>query len=471
MATVFASPTSVSLVTLASLVAKVEGEVLVPGDTGYDAARRAWNLTVDQHPALIVVAGNTSDVVEAVRFARQNGLSIAIMSTGHGVVLPADNSLLLVTSRLTGVHIDAESQTAWIEAGVKWGKVLEQAQTVGLAPLLGSSPDVGVIGYTLGGGMGWLARKYGMAIDSVLYFELVTPDGRLVRASESENSDLFWGLRGGGGNFGIVTGVAIKLYPVTTIYGGTLVYPAEQAREVLVHYREWIANAPDELTSSVTLMNFPPIPAVPEFLRGRSGVLVRAAYVGAVADGEAMINETWVNWKTPMVNMFRAMPFADVAEISNDPKDPMPSTGTGAWMRELSDEAIDTLIQYGIGTPITMIEIRHAGGAIARINERANAYGNRDGVLLMHAAAAAPTHDIHEKLKAYFAQFKNALQSALTGGVYLNLLHGAEAHKRTKDAYTLENYQRLQAIKAKYDPENRFRHSFNVQPVALNNNR
>ncbi|MCC7446051.1 MAG: FAD-binding oxidoreductase [Anaerolineae bacterium] len=445
--------------------------MLVPGDTGYDAARRAWNLTVDQHPALIVVAGNTSDIVEAVRFARQNGLSVAIMSTGHGIVLPADNSLLIVTSRMTGVHVDAESQTAWVEAGVKWGMVLEKAQTFGLAPLLGSSPSVGVVGYTLGGGMGWLARKYGMAIDSVLYFELVTPDGCLVRASETENSDLFWALRGGGGNFGIVTGMAIKLYPVTTIYGGTLVYPAEQAKEVLVHYREWIANAPDELTSSITLMNFPPIPAVPEFLRGRSGILVRAAYAGAVADGEALINNTWVNWKAPIANMFRAMPFADVAEISNDPKDPMPSVGTGAWMREMSDEAIDTLIQYGIGTPITMIEIRHAGGAITRINRQANPYSNRDAVLLMHAAAAAPTRELHERLNVYMTQLMNALQPALTGGVFLNFLNGKEARARTKDAYTAENYQRLQAIKARYDPENRFRHSFDISPVAPDNRR
>jgi FAD/FMN-containing dehydrogenase len=268
---------------------QIGGEVFVPGDAGYDDARKAWNLTVDQRPAVIVVAESAADIVQAVRFAGEEGLGIAVQATGHGVSRPANDSLLIITSRMTKVYVDAASQSAWIESGAKWGVVLEQAQAVGLAPLLGSTPDVSAVGYTLGGGIGWLARKYGLSADSVHFFEMVTADGRLLRVSPTENSDLFWGLRGGGGSFGVITGMEVQLYPVTTIYGGNLFYPVEQAKAVYTRYREWIANAPEELTSSVLIMNFPPIPQVPELLRGQSFVIVRGAYAGRVEEGEALL--------------------------------------------------------------------------------------------------------------------------------------------------------------------------------------
>ena len=191
------------------LRASVMGEVITPNDDTYDKTRQAWNLTVDQYPALIVVAQTDKDIVEAVKFANAQELDISIMATGHGTIREADQSMLIVTSQLTDVRVNVEAQTAWVSAGAKWGRVLEAAQAVGLAPLLGSSPDVGAVGYTLGGGMGWLARKYGLSTDSVNRFELVTADGQMVNASTTENADLSWGLRGGGGNFGVVTGMEI----------------------------------------------------------------------------------------------------------------------------------------------------------------------------------------------------------------------------------------------------------------------
>ncbi len=322
----------------------LQGDLFLPGDGGYDQARAAWNLSVEQFPAVIVVAKRTSDVVEAIHFARENNLGIAIQSTGHGVYRAADDALLIITSEMNFVEVDAEQQTAWIEAGALWSDVLGKAQAVGLAPLLGSSPNVGVVGYTLGGGMGWLARKYGLSLDSVRYFELVTADGRLVRASQNENSDLFWGLRGGGGNFGVITGLEIQLYPVTTVYAGNLVYPVEAAKAVLTHYREWIKSAPEELTTSVVLMNFPPMPELPPFLSGKSVVMIRGCYVGAVEDGEAMFQRDWLDWMPPIANMFHAMPFTEAGTISSDPEDPSAGAISGAWLRELSDETIDTLI-------------------------------------------------------------------------------------------------------------------------------
>ena len=203
---------------LEKLQSQIEGPVLLPWSTGYDEARKAWNLSVEQHPEIIIVAKSAADIVAAVRFAREAELGIAIQATGHGVGVAADeNSMLIITAEMTKVYVDMEFQTAWVEAGTKWGKVLELAQEVGLAPLLGSSPDVGAVGYTLGGGFGWLGRKYGLSADNVLYFEVVTAEGKLVKASADENSDLFWGLRGGGGGFGVVTGMEIQLYPVTSI--------------------------------------------------------------------------------------------------------------------------------------------------------------------------------------------------------------------------------------------------------------
>ncbi len=460
--------TTVSQLTQASLDdlrSHIQGDVLIPGDSRYEDARKTWNRALDQHPALIIVAHHAPDVVAAVRFASRAGLGISIQSTGHGVVRPADGNLLIITSRMADVRVNAADQTARIEAGAKWGQVLEKAQAVGLAPLLGSSPNVGVVGYTLGGGMGWLARKYGLATDSVRYFELVTPDGALVRASATENSDLFWGLRGGGGNFGVITSMEIQLYPVTTVYGGSLIYPVAQANAIFNHYRDWIAAAPDDLTTSIAIMNFPSIPAVPEFLRGQSAIIVHGCYVGDPAAGEALV-QPWLDRFPPIANTFHSMPFSDVASISNDPVDPLSAHSTGAWLRDLNDDVIDILIRYGVSvngsSPITKTEIRHAGGAIARVDPQASAYGHRDSELILNLISTIPTAEARERVAHYTADFKNALQAHLTGGVYMNFLSGEEARKRTRDAYTPEAYARLAALKARYDPDDRFRFSFDI---------
>jgi hypothetical protein len=451
----------------AGLQSRIQGEVYVPGDPRYDAARKAWNLNIDQRPAIIVLAKNAPDISEAVRFARQQGLKVAVQSTGHGVIRPADECLLILTSSMREIQINPDSQTAYIEAGAKWGMVLEKSQAHGLAPLLGSSPDVGVIGYTLGGGMGWLARKYGLATDSVVYFDLVTADGRIVRASPTENSDLFWGLRGGGGSLGIITGMEIQLYPVSTVYGGNLFYPIDQAKEVFSRYRDWIASAPDELTASIVIQNYPPIPEIPEFLRGKSFVMVRGCYCGPVEHGEALL-QGWREWQTPYIDDFKTMPFSQVATISNDPIDPIPGFSTGGWLHNLSDEAIDVLIQHGVSqngsSPLVVTEIRYAGGTISKIDQHANAYGHRDASLILQLIGMTPTPEAQRHLKEYTDQFKSDLQPHMTGGVYMNFLEGEESRARIQDAYTPEVYRRLKALKAKYDPDNLFSFSFNIPP-------
>lgn len=446
---------------------QIDGTVILPGDPQYDSARMAWNLAFEQHPPVIVLAESTHDVAAAVRLARAEGLEIAVQATGHGFTRPANDALLINMSRMNHVEVDAEAQTAWVEGGSKWWPVLEKAQAVGLAPLIGSTPDVGAVGYTLGGGVGWLARKYGLSADSVNAFEVVTAQGDIVWASESENSDLFWALRGGGGSFGVVTGMEIRLYPVSTVYAGNLFYPAAMAKDVMTRFREWIATTPEELTSSVVLMNFPPIPDVPEPLRGQSFVMVRGAYTGEMAQGEALL-KYWRDWLTPVIDMFGPLPFIRAAEISNDPVDPTSAHVTGVWLRDLSDETIDTLIQYGLAPQgVTISEVRHVGdGAISRVDKRASAYGNRDASLVLELITITPNQDIWLAVEDFTQAYKRALSPHLTGGVYINFLEGEERQARTKDAFTQENYQRLMAIKAKYDPANVFSHSFNIPPAV-----
>lgn len=454
---------------LFQLRTSISGQVIAPENLGYDAARRAWNLAVDQYPALIVVVQTAEDIVEAVRFASAQGLSVAVQATGHGVIRAANDSLLIVTSQMTDVRVDPTARTAWVSAGAKWGRVLAETQAVGLTPLLGSSPDVGAVGYTLGGGMGWLARKYGLSTDSVNRFELVTVGGQIVSASNDENSDLFWGLRGGGGNFGVITGMEIRLYPVRNVYGGNLYYPAEKAKGVIAHYRQWITNAPDELTSSVVLMNFPPIPEMSEFLRGQSFVMVRGCYCGPLEEGEKLL-EHWRKWQAPLLDDFKSMPFAEVATISNDPVDPIPGASSGAWLSDLSDETADILMRYVLpqgGPPLLMFaEVRHAGGAIAKVDPLSAAYGNRNAIHSLQVVGAAPTPEILTTVGQHIAELKSELAAHLHGGVYLNFLEGKEARNRTRQGYLPETYARLRALKAKYDPQNRFNYSYDIPPTA-----
>jgi hypothetical protein len=443
----------------------VTGQIITPTDGAYDKARQAWNLTVNQYPALIVIAQDTNDIVEAVKFANAQDLDIAVMATGHGTIREADQSMLIVTSQLTDVHVDVETQTAWVSAGAKWGRVLEATQAVGLAPLLGSSPDVGAVGYTLGGGMGWLARKYGLSTDSVNRFEIVTADGQMLSVSAAENADLFWGLRGGGGNFGVVTGMEIRLYPVATVYGGNLFYPVDTAKEVYAHYRRWIADAPDELTSSVALMNFPPFPEVPEFQRGKSFVIVRGCFTGPIEQGEELLKH-WRSWQAPLIDDFKSMPFSQVATISNDPVDPMPGMSSGVWLKDITDETVDIVIEHTLpsnGPPLlAFAEIRHAGGAISKVDPNSAAYGNRDAQHILQVVAGAPTPEVHAAARDHISHLRTALKPHLHGGVYLNFLEGSEALERAVDGFSKDAYKRLQVIKAKYDPNNRFSHSYTI---------
>jgi FAD/FMN-containing dehydrogenase len=450
------------------LAPMVKGRVVEPGDPAYDQARAAWNLTLQQMPAVIVFAQDADDVAAAVRWAMEEDLGVTVQATGHGAQVPPDDALLIKTSEMTGVAIDPATQTAWVEAGTKWGAVLAAAQEHGLAPLLGSSPDVGAVGYTLGGGLGWLARKYGLAADSALAFEVVTAAGHKLRVSEHEHPDLFWGLRGGGGGLAIVTRMQIRLFPVTTVYAGNLFYPAEMASDVLRRYRDWLPTLPDEMTSSVSLMNVPPLPMMPEALQGKSFAIVRGCYVGDLDAGADLLGY-WRDWRAPAMDFFGPLPFTQAATISDDPEDPLPGVAAGFWLRELSDRANETLIRFALPQggppPIVFTEVRHIGGAVAGGDAGGAAYGNRDAELLMELVSFAPTPEAARSIRAHIAAMAEALGPDLTGGVYMNFMEGREAQTRVADAFSPEAFRRLQALKAVWDPDNRFRYAYAIAPL------
>jgi len=311
---------------LEALRAAIAGQVFVLGQAGYDQARQAWNLAVDERPSVVVVAESAADVVKAVRYARAHGMRIAPQGTGHGAapLEPLDGAMLLRTTRMRQVDIDPATRTARAEAGAVWQDVIVPAAEHGLAALAGSSPGVGVTGYTLGGGLGWLARRYGLAANSVTAAELVTPGGDLVRAAAGHEPDLLWAVRGGG--VGVVTALEMRLYPVRELYAGDLFFPIQRAAEVLHAWREWTATVPDDVTSVGHILRLPPLPEVPEPLRGRAFAMVEAAYLGDAGTGAELIQP--LRRLGPELDTFAMIPASALGQLNMDPSQPQPA---GVW--------------------------------------------------------------------------------------------------------------------------------------------
>jgi FAD/FMN-containing dehydrogenase len=448
------------------LRSRVDLDVFTPDDPGYDSVRMSWNTVFSHRPLAVVVPVSASGVLETVRFARANGISIAIQSTGHGPTREAHDAILINMARMTDVVLDVDRATVRIGGGAKWQPVLDVVTPHGLAPLVGSTPDVSAVGYTLGGGLGWLARKYGTSADSVISFDVVTADGQLVRASATENPELFWGLRGGGaGALGVITAMEVQLYHVPQVYGGNLFYPAEMAGEVVRRWRDWVPSLPEDITAGVNLFNFPAIPDVPENFRGRSFVLVRGAYDGPMEEGEKLLSY-WRRWRTPEFDLFGPMPFERIADVSMDPLDPLPIEVVGMWLRSLSDSTIDELIgatlRHDELPPILFTEMRHAGGAISRGGKVASAFGNRDASILLEMVAVTPTKQDIATVRDLTAKTRQRIAADLHGGVYLNFLEGDDRRFGAREGLGKQNYRRLTDIKAKVDPDDLFNHGIDA---------
>jgi FAD/FMN-containing dehydrogenase len=451
---------------VAELAAAVEGVVALPGEAGYEAAEDLFNTAVRQRPAMVVSARSAADVQAAVRFAAAHSLPVAVQATGHGIVVPADDAVLVSTRALRGIQVDAAARTVRIEAGVRSGEVVREVATAGLAVINGASPTVGTIGYTLGGGLGPLGRPYGYAVDHVRELEIVTADGELVVADAERHPDLYWASRGGKGNFGIVTALVTDLVPVSRLYGGGIYFPGEAAAGLLTAYREWAATVPDELTSSVALLRLPPIEVIPEPIRGKFVVHLRISYTGSAEDGERLVR--------PMRDVVPAlldgvgeMPYADVASIHNDPPDPAPFLDRAGLLRTLDPETIDVLLDVAgpaADPPLAVVELRHLGGALARPAARPSAVGHRDAAFSVFVGGVAAP-DIADAVRDCEAGLMTALAPWLAGP-FVSFLSGSDTDPAgIEAAYEPADYRRLREIKAVYDPENLFRLNHNIPPV------
>ena len=445
---------------------RVRGQVLLPGEEGYDAERAGWNTIVEHHPKMIVVSAGAEDVAATVRFAASAGLPVAVQATGHGPSVPADGAVLVNTRRMIELEVDPDAGTARIGAGVKGEQVIEEAALHGLAPLVGSTPNVGVVGYLTSGGLPMLGRRYGFAADHVRALELITADGRLRRATAEEHTDLFWAVRGGKGNFGVVTAVETDLVPVDRLYGGGLFFPGTATREVLGAWLEWTASQPEEMaSSSLALRRFPDLPEVPNPVRGKFLVHVRVAYTGPAAEGERLIR--LLRTLGPVSDTVYDIPCTRIGEVHNDPTGPAPVCDRGVLLRELDDGAVERLTALAgpeAELPPGQVEIRHLGGALSRGPEAPNGISHRDAAFGMNVGMLVlPGRE--EQVDRIQQTLINGLRPWDTGTTLPNYLgSGATEPQRVRNAYSDADYERLAAIKATHDPDNLFRVNHNIPP-------
>jgi FAD/FMN-containing dehydrogenase len=417
---------------------RLTGQVYGPADDGYDERRRALNPAVEHRPMAVVEALCAADVRAAVEAARQQNLPIAVQATGHGTHAAVDGGILLRTGGMAAVLVDPDRRTARVGPGARWAQVLATAAPFGLSPLSGSSPSVGVTGYTLGGGMGWLARRYGLAADSAVRADVVTAEGRLVTATADRNPDLFWALRGGGGNFGVVTSLEFRLHPVASVFAGATYFPASGAGEFLSRYRGWAADAPDAMSTAVVLRTMPEGDDVPPPLRGRRVLMLKAMYAGPADAARRVLAPLWSAAGSVLYDDMRQMAYPDAA-----------MGGTAARYLDFFPGLTGPVIDVLVGLRST-VEIRHWGGAIARPGTDAGPAGHRAAPFSVIVDEALP--GVPETLRPH-----------AIGGSFLNFLGDT---RRTATAYTPEDHRRLRQVKAAYDPENVFRVGHNIPPAA-----
>jgi FAD/FMN-containing dehydrogenase len=432
-------------------------KLLTTQDANWNLERAAFNILVIQEPAGIAVPQSADEVSEVVRSAAADGKRVAAQRTGHNAAPLGSlaDTVLLRTAALTGVQIDADAGQARVGAGALWGDVVPRASEFGLAALHGSSSNVGVAGYTLGGGVSFYHRKHGLACNQVTAIELVTADGEQVRVDAKNEPDLFWALRGGGGSFGVVTALEFDLLPLPEIFAGALLFPAEQANEVLHGWHEWTAGMPEEMTSVGRLMNFPPVPEVPEPLRGQSFAVLEVVYCGDPADG-AELAAPLRELGNVGIDMVQAQPPAGIAEMHMDPPTPVPYTSESLLTHELPASAIDSLVEAvgpGSGSQLVSIELRHGGGALSRASQDAGALATLPGSFLAFGVGFVPVPEAMAPTRAWLDAFKAALEP-YDAGRYFNFVE--ESFDITQ-IFMPDVLDRLRDVKQRYDPENLFK--------------
>jgi FAD/FMN-containing dehydrogenase len=428
------------------------GAVHLPGDPGYDEARMPWNVAVDQRPAAVAYPACADEVSELVVAAAAAGLHVAPQGTGHnaGPLGDLSETVLLRTSALTGVHVDPEKRIARIGAGVLWEDVVDAAAAHGLAALHGSSPDVGVVGYSLGGGMGWYARELGLAANHVTAVELVLGDGTQVRADADHDADLFWAVRGGGGNFGIVTAMEFRLFPIQTAYAGMLLWDQLHAEKVLRTWAAWTETAPDCVTTSFRMLNLPPMPELPPFLRGRQLVVIDGAVLAEDERAAEVIAD--LRALEPEMDTFARVPAPGLVRLHMDPEGPTPGVSRTTILSELPEAAIETFLALtgpGSGSTLLSAELRQLGGALSRPAEGAGALPLVDGKFVLFGVAVAMTPEMGAQGHADATALVDAMTSYTEGSHYLNF---AETPVDVSRSFPAEAWQRLKAVRTMADP-------------------
>jgi FAD/FMN-containing dehydrogenase len=432
----------------------LDGELLLPGERGFDAALPGFDLSVRHEPDAVVLAASAADVARTVGAAREAGLAVAVRATGHSAAAARPGTVLLDTSALQDLDIDPVARTARVGAGVRWQQVLDAGAPHGLAGLCGSSPGVGVVGYTLGGGMGPVARTFGFNADRVRSIELVTADGREVVASADENPDLFWALRGGGAAFGVVTAMTIELVELPSLRAGVLWFDAADARTVLHAWRAWTEGLPESVSTSVARLELPPDPALPPFLSGRSVLAVRFAHVGPAADADARLDVLRSGMPAPIADTVQDLPYHRIGEVHADPPEPLPLTERGALLAELPPEAIDAFCAATpAGAPVLLSEVRLLGGALRRTPEVPSAVVGRDAAYAVFAATLAPPVGPPHAEAAVRAVVE-ALSPWGTGTALLNFAgpRDAASSAALRAGWGPQTYARLVALRRATDP-------------------
>jgi FAD/FMN-containing dehydrogenase len=441
--------------------ASLRGEVLRPADEGYDEARKIHNGMIDRRPTLIARCAGVADVIASVQFARDQQLLVSVRGGGHSVpgLSVCDGGLMIDLSRMRSVRVDATRQTVRAEGGVTWGDFDHETQAFGLATTGGVARPTGIAGLTLGGGHGFLVRKHGLACDNLLSVDLVTAEGRLLTASADEHADLFWGLRGGGGNFGVATSFEYRLHRVGPVLGGMLIYPVARAKEIFRIYRDITSAAPDELTLDAVLATLPD---------GTQAAAVLGCYAGPIAEGERLLRP--LRESGPLLaDQFGPMPYVALQSIAENFNPPgMRNYWKSDYLGQLSDDAIDLLVEEypSVPAPHSHLIIEQMGGAVGRIGEDEAAVSHRDAPYnaIIIGMWAEPAED--ERTIGWVRRLWQALRPFSSGGVYVNYQMGDEGEDRVRAAYSPEKYERLVALKNKYDPTNLFRLNQNITPTA-----
>jgi FAD/FMN-containing dehydrogenase len=464
------APTVVGEATIGELQAGVRGQVIRPGDSDYDEARAVWNAAHDKHPALIVRCSGTADVIKVVGFARSQGLPLAVRGGAHSIAgfSTCDGGVVLDLSQMKAVSVDPQSRRAVAQGGATWADFDHETQALGLATTGGLISTTGLGGFTLGGGIGWLLRKYGLTCDNLVSAEVVTADGHLVHASGEENSDLFWALRGGGGNFGVVTSMEYALHAVGPIVlGGLIFFPGESARQVLSGWRELTTSMPDELTSLVVLTTAPPVPFLPESVHGLPIVAVGAMYCGPQDSGEHVVAPLRT-LAEPVADLLGPVPYAAMQQML----DPLWQAGahnyfTSAMIDDFSDSAVDELIARWSAkpTPQSEIHIHHAGGAMARVPQTDSAFAQRTSPYLLNIIARSVEGVGFDSDATWARNARTALATYGPDAMYVNFT-GEAGEDKVRASYPPETFAKLVAVKSRYDPTNLFRLNQNIPTTS-----